>query len=102
LPRKYKSKDGPLTLRLAVQRARGGVYYFDGEMRLDLAQSLSFQGLPNMLTVARAVLSRLVNAMAFVIIVAGGVAAGCALNIAEEVESEIKKRTAAHRTNPRR
>ena len=51
-----------------------------------------------MLTTARAALSRLMNAAAFVLIIFGGVALGCALNVAEELESEIKKRTQSQRS----
>jgi hypothetical protein len=55
-----------------------------------------------MLTRARAVVSGLLNVAAFVLIIVGGVVAGYALNVAEEVQSEIKKRTAANRPAEKR
>ena len=42
-------------------------------------------------------LSRLTNALVFVAVIGGGICAGCALMVAENVEQEIKKRTHAHR-----
>jgi hypothetical protein len=50
-----------------------------------------------MLTLARAMLSRLTNAVVFVVVILGGMCAGCALVVAENVEWEIKKRIDAHR-----
>ena len=50
-----------------------------------------------MLTVARAIVSRLTNAVVFVVVIVIGVSAGYALMVAENVEREIKKRADAHR-----
>ena len=55
-----------------------------------------------MLTVARAALSRLVDVVAFLVVIVVGVSAGYALAAAEDVELAIKKRIVAHRPlNPR-
>ena len=50
-----------------------------------------------MLTRARAVVSGLLNAVAFVAMIIGGVVAGYALSVVEETQSEKKERTVANR-----
>jgi hypothetical protein len=55
-----------------------------------------------MLTRARAVVSGLLNAAAFIVIIVGGVVAGCALSLVEEAQSETRKRNAADRPADKR
>ena len=49
-----------------------------------------------MLKLARAALSHLVNAAAFLVIILGGIAAGSAINAFQEGDAETKKRSAAN------
>jgi hypothetical protein len=50
-----------------------------------------------LLRVARVVLSRVINTVAFFVVLVIGVSAGCALAVADDVDKEIKKRIGTHR-----
>src|SRR5688572_11532352 len=70
--------------------------------RLPLSQVREYRRELAMFTLARAALSRLLDAVALIVLIVGGIVAGSVLSAAEDFESEKKKRAHAERSVDRR